>query len=529
MKINWKLLIVPLLFVILVGFAVGKDVIMWDRLSRTINITENLTFQQYISCTLKTDANREVICGTDNTGGGGNSGIWGVDQIYLWNNSGTITLNETKLNLTIDLRDDIGAEVNLLNSSNITCVGSPQVCSYNGTIGVGSSFNPTPLDVANHTELNQVNSSENIYRLTPHTNNSLIIPNSAYYWEYTPIRSLTINKTTTGEPISMNKSLVPLSLHDAYLNNNTLYLNSGSLLINTTANTGVTFQITPGDLSGFFVKRANGTTLRIGGTFGPTIVSSSTWYPLADNTYDLGSPYYRWKNGYFVNVFRGGLAGSETIAIDAEAGTYMGTGHANFSTLYAKNITTSNISQQKVIFKGATGSSYISNYSVASAEGFSFFGNNTPLIDLIYHNSGSSIFQTASNNLQIKAQGANKYLLLAAGTQTGGDIYLDLGDEILIRDSDLSSQVRIRISSENGSIAPNNDTMSDLGGLNKRWNNVYAVTLWGALGDLVFTEKEDYKTGEKFKEGDILGLYVKNVTEQGTVTVPVKLDCECKK
>ena len=49
---------------------------------------------------LTTDSNGQIICVNDATGTGG-GGFTGVDNVYIWNNSNTITLNETKLNNTI--------------------------------------------------------------------------------------------------------------------------------------------------------------------------------------------------------------------------------------------------------------------------------------------------------------------------------------------------------------------------------------------------------------------------------------------
>lgn len=42
------------------------------------------------------------------SGGDGGNPFTDVDNVYIYNNSGVLTLNETKLNATIDLRDDVG-------------------------------------------------------------------------------------------------------------------------------------------------------------------------------------------------------------------------------------------------------------------------------------------------------------------------------------------------------------------------------------------------------------------------------------
>lgn len=61
----------------------------------------------------RTTVNSIFIIQNNGTGGGGNinasySPFTDVDNIYIWNDSGTITFNESKLNDTIDLRDETG-------------------------------------------------------------------------------------------------------------------------------------------------------------------------------------------------------------------------------------------------------------------------------------------------------------------------------------------------------------------------------------------------------------------------------------
>jgi hypothetical protein len=74
-----------------------------------------------------------------------------------------------------------------------------------------------------------------------------------------------------------------------------------------------------------------------------------------------------------------------------------------------------------------------------------------------------------------------------------------------------------------GHLTPTPDATRDIGNNLYRVNNLWVVTVHS--GDIVFTEKSCPVCGERFKEGDALVNYVKEVSEEGVRTVPAHLRC----
>jgi len=211
--------------------------------------------------------------------------------------------------------------------------------------------------------------------------------------------------------------------------------------------------------------------------------------PDADNTYNLGSPSYRWANLYAATTTIGG-----TIVIGTDSIT--GSGPISISTNSGDLVLT------------ASGDVYIGNQSASllNTRGDIAVGTDD---DFLYFDDGSSeyLMWDESNTRFIISN-----LLEIGGTGTS-TISNDVGD--------------IVIDPAGNNVLPGSDNTDSLGSPSLRWANLYAATT--TVGDLVFgnefkiVETDSSSTSQAIILKNQRGEEIMRIDEDGNMTITGEL------
>jgi hypothetical protein len=137
----------------------------------------------------------------------------------------------------------------------------------------------------------------------------------------------------------------------------------------------------------------------------------------------------------------------------------------------------------------------------------------------IFHIGGVEVAYIDSNGMFI-----NKSLHTSLGIQSDTDVTTPSLSSPSAQNIDFKPGGTFSWTMEpTGHLIPTPDATRDIGDNLHRVNNLWAVTTH--FGDVIFTEKSCPVCGERFEEGDALVNYVKEVSEEGTRTVPAHLRC----